>query len=173
MSDNVVLGIAPGRTAVTVKDRITGVSAVYTVIVTKPLSETEVTLSRDEYDYTGREVKAEVTVTDHGVLLKEGVDYLLSYEDNIGPGTARVMIEGIGAYAGSVTESFRIVKHGDDEKKEEGKDSSGPPVPSAWTLAKTAAVNTGDTLNAGERLLQFSGSLILAAVSLLVLRKYS
>ena len=46
----------------------------------------------------------QVTVTDYttGETLTEGVDYTVSYADNAEPGTARVILTGIGAYAGVV-----------------------------------------------------------------------
>ena len=43
------------------------------------------------------------------VQLKEGVDYKASYIDNIGAGTAAVVVTGIGNYKGTKTFGFSIV----------------------------------------------------------------
>ena len=43
-------------------------------------------------------------------MLKENVDYKLSYRDNYSVGTAYVTITGIGDYKGSVTKSFAITE---------------------------------------------------------------
>ena len=51
--------------------------------------------------YTGAAITPSVTVTiNGGEKLTEGVDYTLSYENNVEPGTASVIITGMGAFAG-------------------------------------------------------------------------
>ena len=45
------------------------------------------------------------------VTLKAGTDYLISYQNNRKPGTAKLILTGIGAYAGSsVTKTFKVDK---------------------------------------------------------------
>lgn len=68
----------------------------------------EITLDKDSYIYTGTEIKPQVTVTNNGKTLKEGVDYTVDYTDNIDVGTATVTITGIGNYTGTVTKNFEI-----------------------------------------------------------------
>lgn len=57
---------------------------------------------------TGKTLTPEVTVNYNGSRLVEGVEYKVSYENNINPGYATVTITGIGAFEGTVTTQFRI-----------------------------------------------------------------
>ena len=58
----------------------------------------------DQPVHNGVPATPQVTVTDYttGATLTEGVDYTVSYADNDAPGTARVVLSGIGTYAGIV-----------------------------------------------------------------------
>lgn len=60
--------------------------------------------------YTGSEIRPSVTVTLAGTVLREGVDYTLSYQNNRQPGTASVTITGAGSYRGSQTVTFKITQ---------------------------------------------------------------
>ena len=64
----------------------------------------DIRLEKTKYEYTGSEIKPEVTVTvdDEDEDLVEGQDYELVYEDNIEAGEATVTIKGIGKYEGEV-----------------------------------------------------------------------
>ncbi len=60
--------------------------------------------------YTGSAVvPGDVTVELDGNVLTEGSDYELSYFDNFIPGTAHVVVTGIGEYEGSTGTSFEII----------------------------------------------------------------
>lgn len=59
--------------------------------------------------YTGKAVTPLVTVKDSGVLLRNGVDYTLSYRNNINIGIAQVIINGKGKYQGTKTINFNII----------------------------------------------------------------
>lgn len=59
--------------------------------------------------YTGKEIKASVTVKDGSTLLKNGVDYTLTYKNCKNIGTASVTITGKGDYTGSKTLTYKIV----------------------------------------------------------------
>lgn len=52
----------------------------------------------------------DITVTAEGKTLKNGVDYTLSYQDNVDPGTATVTVNFIGNYSGEMKQTFEIVK---------------------------------------------------------------
>lgn len=67
--------------------------------------EDKVKLSFDKADYTGKEIKPEVTIDG----LKEGTDFTVSYEENVEIGTAHVTIKGIGNYEGVLDKTFKIV----------------------------------------------------------------
>ena len=58
--------------------------------------------------YTGKAVKPMPTVSLGEKKLKEGTDYELTYNNNIGVGTATVTVTGKGNYIGSSTADFKI-----------------------------------------------------------------
>lgn len=60
------------------------------------------------YTYTGAAIAPPVRVEDDGNLLKSGVDYEISYSQNIDAGTATIVIKGIGKYTGSTSTTFKI-----------------------------------------------------------------
>lgn len=60
-------------------------------------------------EYTGEEITPAVTVTLGGETLTEGVDYTVSYSNNINAGTtATVNVKGAGIYTGSMSRVFTI-----------------------------------------------------------------
>ncbi len=60
--------------------------------------------------YTGRAVMPQLTVTDGGKVLQPNVNYRLTYQSNVGFGTAKVTVTGMDSYYfGSRTETFLIV----------------------------------------------------------------
>ena len=60
--------------------------------------------------YTGSAKKPNVTVKDGETTLTEGVDYTVSYTNNVNAGTATVTVTGKGNYTGSVSKNFTINK---------------------------------------------------------------
>lgn len=67
------------------------------------------------YDYTGTAIKPEMRVYDKNVLLKEQVDYTVSYKNNINANDASVAakaptltVTGKGNYTGKDTKTFKI-----------------------------------------------------------------
>ena len=59
---------------------------------------------------TGEAVIQEVIIVmDRDIVLTEGVDYTVSYSNNIEVGTAEVIIKGIGNYTGEYRKDFQIV----------------------------------------------------------------
>ncbi len=58
--------------------------------------------------YTGKELCPKVALTYKKKTLKEGVDYTLTYENNINTGTATILVTGIGTYAGEKSVKFKI-----------------------------------------------------------------
>ena len=57
---------------------------------------------------TGSPIEPKPVVRMGEATLEEGIDYDLSYENNVGPGAATVAIAGRGNYAGSKTAEFSI-----------------------------------------------------------------
>lgn len=71
------------------------------------MHDAEVGLSGD-YSYTGEAITPSVRVSLAGQELKEGVDYEVSYRDNVELGTATVTVTGLGDHVGVATASFDI-----------------------------------------------------------------
>lgn len=62
------------------------------------------------YIYNGAEITPDITVFLYGAALVEGVDYTVSYSDNVNAGTAKITVQGIGNYYGTALGSFTIEK---------------------------------------------------------------
>ena len=59
--------------------------------------------------YTGDYIYPDVTVRVAGNTLARGRDYQVTYENNLNRGTARVNIQGLGGFEGTVSRTFRIL----------------------------------------------------------------
>ena len=98
-----------GRYYIWAKDAVGNVNEVKYFDANKTdVSELEVTLSNDKFEYTGFEITPKPTVKDGGMTLKEGTDYDISYIANVEPGVATVIITGKGAYTGTKEVTFLI-----------------------------------------------------------------
>lgn len=72
---------------------------------------TKVSLAKDEaITYDGFEQKPKLSVVLEGKTLTEGVDYTVSYRDNVNAGTAAYEVSGIGNYNGTLGGTFVISK---------------------------------------------------------------
>ena len=58
--------------------------------------------------YTGEAMEPATTVDLNGIALKQGIDYIATYSNNVTPGTAEVAIYGIGNYTGTIRKTFEI-----------------------------------------------------------------
>lgn len=74
-------------------------------------SNIKIELTKDNYEYTGQEIQAEILVKDEdeNVTLKKDVHYTITYENNINVGTATATITGKKAYSGTKKINFTIV----------------------------------------------------------------
>lgn len=94
--------------------------------------------------YTGSEVRPEISIEG----LVQGTDYTLKYENNVEPGTATVIVEGIGNYTGEVRKSFQIVK---EKQEEEGGETPGGNKPGGGTSSGgTSGGNTSGGNTSGS-----------------------
>ncbi len=59
--------------------------------------------------YTGNAVTPALTVKDGRELLTEGVDYSVTYQNNVSVGTAAAVVSGMGSYAGTKRVTYKIV----------------------------------------------------------------
>lgn len=73
------------------------------------LSGFTVTMANDGFVYTGSAIKPNVTIVDpDGIKLTKGVDYSLTYSNNIRKGKAKVTITMMGDYTGSAYVTYII-----------------------------------------------------------------
>ena len=71
----------------------------------------DITLSENEYTWTGEAIFPEIIAMYNGMPLEKGRDFVINYENNIDEGTGYIHIEGIGNYEGVYrTLEFRIIK---------------------------------------------------------------
>lgn len=61
-----------------------------------------------DVEYTGEAMEPATAVDLNGIALKQGIDYIATYSDNVTPGTAEVAIYGIGNYTGTIRKTFEI-----------------------------------------------------------------
>ncbi|MDE6474859.1 MAG: InlB B-repeat-containing protein [Clostridia bacterium] len=74
------------------------------------ISKCDISLSATEYQYTGQEIRPDVTVKYFNKVLELNTDYGVEYFNNIEIGKGQVKIAGKGKYSGEVTKEFGIVK---------------------------------------------------------------
>ena len=72
------------------------------------IADAKVTLGESSYTWTGAEVKPTVTVELDGMTLRHGIDYDVSYQDNVQVGEAQLTVTGKGAFKGTKTVPFTI-----------------------------------------------------------------
>ncbi|MBP3877520.1 MAG: fibronectin type III domain-containing protein [Lachnospiraceae bacterium] len=93
--------------------------------------------------YTGSAIKPAPYIK-LGKALKRNVDYKLSWKNNVNPGTATVIITGIGNYQGTTTKTFKINK----------ADLSGATVTGVKNLTWTGKARTqSPTVKLGKKVL--------------------
>jgi len=110
------------------------------------ISECEIELSEYSFEYTGTEIRPEVTIWDNVYSLggdrpdplKEGVDYTLEYVNNVPNNWGKVIVTGIGMYGGSTNVMFDIYH---DHVWDEGVISGGSnPCTDGGTIIYTCAL---------------------------------
>ena len=78
-------------------------------ITGKALSKVKITGVEASYDYTGAPITPAPILTDGTYTLVSDSDYkVVEYQNNIQIGTATIVIEGRGAYTGTVNKTFKI-----------------------------------------------------------------
>ena len=101
---NKYYGIGVGTSVMTYSAVVDGttVSKSITMTVQQVTSLAGATVTYDSGSmYTGSPVCPEVTVTIGDLTLTEGVDYSVSFENNVAPGWANGTVTGMGTYAGT------------------------------------------------------------------------
>ncbi len=92
--------------------------------------------------YTGNALTPAVVIKDGTKTLATGIDYTLSYQDNIAIGAATVTATGKGDYSGVLTERFAIVAAppqggGDDDDDDDDDDDADDNSPSRSSKSKS------------------------------------
>ena len=105
--------VSSGTVTVTGKGAFAGqLSKSFTINPSISIAKASVKLSGTSYTYNGSPKKPTATVTLNGKRLRAGVDYKITYSNNVGNlkknVTAKAIITGIGAYKDSVSKSFTI-----------------------------------------------------------------
>ena len=91
------------------------------------LKQEHVTLEKTEYEYTGEEIRPNVTVRVEDTLLTLDTHYYLTFADNTDVGEGKVIVSGIATagYTGTVEIPFTITEK-DAEPEESQPDESQP-----------------------------------------------
>lgn len=88
--------------------KYTGTQTVNFIIEPRSIQVCETTEVEDK-TYTGDAYTPSITVRDSGKVLQNGVDYTLTYSDNVNPGLATITIQGLSNnYTGTKKITFRI-----------------------------------------------------------------
>lgn len=75
------------------------------------ISDNTLSLSETNFTYTGFPCKPQVTLTTpQGFTLEEGTDYTVTYNNFMNPGTATVVITGMGLFSGTISKEYTITK---------------------------------------------------------------
>lgn len=74
------------------------------------LKGVQITLWNSYFIYNGKAQMPEPIVSLNNKVLKNGIDYKLSYMNNVNIGTAYAVVTGIGAYSGTYKKPFYILK---------------------------------------------------------------
>ncbi len=94
-------------------------SVVNFTIITKDFADVTV-LPVENQLYTGKEITPEIVVKNSTQILKEGVDYTVTYKNNVEAGTATIEITGKGNFSGKTKITFEIEEK-TEQKPEEPK----------------------------------------------------
>lgn len=69
---------------------------------------TDVWMDGTDFPYTGKPITPAITVTVEGKTLVQDTDYTVTYQNNVEPGTAEAVVQGMGDYTGTVEMPFTI-----------------------------------------------------------------
>lgn len=103
------INVGTATIIVTFKGNYSGERRMNFNIIAKALTQDDVTISPIENQiFTGNPIEPKPTITFGDVTLIENTDYELSYENNIGAGTATVTVNFKGNYSGTASAHFII-----------------------------------------------------------------
>lgn len=74
------------------------------------ITDGDITIPNTTFTYSGERIKPEVSVEHNGIPLVVNQDYTVSYKNNLNAGTAKVTVQGIKNYTGTIEKTFIINK---------------------------------------------------------------
>lgn len=101
-------GLAAGSVTVTATST-SGTTALCSVTVQRNIGEFTILGVTNKY-YTGNNIKQNIMVSDGTNILKENIDYKVTYQSNKNVGTAKITVTGINPYKGSIVKEFQILE---------------------------------------------------------------
>ena len=107
-ADNINAGM--GLTKITGINNFTGTRNVRFYINPADISKATIS-SINMQGYSGSPETPKPTITFNNMTLNEGIDYTLSYSNNVEVGIATITITGIGNFTGTTTKTFEISNH--------------------------------------------------------------
>ena len=110
VAKDMALDINTGKSAANCSDVFASKKAVKTQNVLTDMNSTNLTFEiKDSVKYTGQEIKPLITVKNGDYILKENIDYTLSWDNNTDvTDKAKVTVKGIGDYTGEHVMKFSI-----------------------------------------------------------------
>ena len=107
--NNINTGNATLTLTATAAGNFTGTLTGTFTIAGKDIAALDFTLTgADNLKYDGKAKTPAVTVKDGTATLTKDKDYTVTYESNVNAGTGKVIVKGIGTYAGEKTLEFKI-----------------------------------------------------------------
>ena len=84
----------------------------YTIKEREALDAANVTRTPTTFTYNGKQQQPKVTVKNSaGKVLKEGVDYKVTYPTSVSSGDYVVRVDGINGYSGTIRKTYTIGAH--------------------------------------------------------------
>ena len=119
------------------------------------LTKEHVSLEKTEYEYTGEEIRPNVTVRVEETLLTLDKHYYLEYADNTEIGEGKVIVTGIatGGYTGTVEVPFTIVEKEEDEQEPIALEESHVKLDKTEFTFDGKAVEPAVTVTVGDKVL--------------------
>lgn len=126
------------------------VKAIFERIPAVSISSATVSGVNASYIQTGSAIKPVPVVTLNGATLREHIDYMVSYSNNVSVGTATITITGIGNYTGTKTVTFTIQSSGGGGNGGSGGGGGGSSSGGGTTTVTPPNPGKPDTATNGE-----------------------
>lgn len=122
-------------------------------------SKCSAALSKKTFLYNGKEQRPDVIVKNGEEELVNGIDFTISYKNNINVGTAEIVLTGIGEYQGSICIPFTIIAQGLDKEEIEISNAKIASIPAQIYTGKAVCPTVSITF--GKKTLRENTDYIL------------